>query len=80
MITIPYEDVIEKLRPLVKRVKEQSKRHAATVSFTELSIIAHELGELADAWMKSGLELERNPSPLPSTAFEEDESSWLSPC
>jgi hypothetical protein len=65
MITIPYEDVIEKLRPLVKRVKEQSKRHAATVSFTELSIIAHELGELADAWMKSGLESGTRSEPAP---------------
>ena len=65
MITIPYEDVVEKLRPLVKRVKEQSKRHAATVSFTELSIIAHELGELADAWMKSGLESGTRSEPAP---------------
>ncbi len=65
MITIPHEDVINKLRPLVKRVKEQSKRHAATVSFVELSRIAHELGELADAWMKSGSESGTHSEPAP---------------
>ena len=64
-IAIPYEDVITKLRPLIKRVKEQSNRHAATVSFTELSLIAHLLAELADAWMKNGLEPGTHSEPVP---------------
>ena len=63
--TIPYEDVITKLRPLIKRVKEQSKRHAATVSFVELSRIAFELDELADAWMKNGPEPGTHSEPIP---------------
>ena len=64
-IAIPVEDVIDKLRPLIKRVKEQSKRHAATVSFTELSIIAHELAKLADAWMKNEPEPGTHSGPVP---------------
>jgi hypothetical protein len=64
-ITIPYRDVIDKFRPLIKRVKEQSKRHAATVSFVELSVIAFELGKLADAWMESGPEPGTPSEPVP---------------
>jgi hypothetical protein len=65
MITIPYPDVIDKLRPLIKRVKEQSKRHAATVSFMELSIIAHELEQLVNAWTENGPELGTHSDPVP---------------
>jgi len=65
-ITILYRDVTEKFRPLIKRVKEQSKRHAATVSFTELSIIAFELEQLAVAWTENRPELETHSAPVPS--------------
>ena len=58
-------DDFDKFRLLIKRVKEQSNRHAATVSFTELSIIAHELGELANAWMRSGEEPGTHSTPVP---------------
>lgn len=51
-ITIPLKDMIDKFLPLIKRVKEQSKRHTGTVSLTELGFIAHELKQLADSWMK----------------------------
>lgn len=64
-ITIPYADVVDKLRPLIKRVREQSDRHAATVSFMELRIIAHELKQLADSWMKNGPESETHSEPVP---------------
>jgi hypothetical protein len=65
MLTIPLRDVIDKFRPLIKRVKEQSKRHAATVSFVELSVIAHELGQLADAWTENGTENGTHSAPVP---------------
>jgi hypothetical protein len=65
MITIPYADVTDKFHPLVKRVKEQSKRHAATVSFVELSVIAHELKQLADAWTENGSESGTPSEPVP---------------
>ena len=65
MITIPERDVIDKLRPLIKRVKEQSDRHAATVSFMALRIIAHELKQLADSWMKNGSEFGTPSAPVP---------------
>src|SRR4029077_17213436 len=64
-ITIPYRDVTDKFRPLIKRVREQSKKHAATVSFFELSVIAFELGALADAWMKNGPESGTPSEPVP---------------
>lgn len=64
-IAIPHEDVIGKFRPLIKRVKEQSKRHAATVSFVELSVIAHELEELADAWTENETEPGTHSAPVP---------------
>lgn len=64
MITIPYEDVIGKLHPLIKRVKEQSDRHAATVSFMALRIIAFELKQLADSWMKNGTEPGTHSAPV----------------
>jgi hypothetical protein len=64
-ITIPYEDVVNKFRPLIKRVKEQSKRHAATVSFVELSVIAFELGKLADAWTENEPESGTPSEPVP---------------
>jgi hypothetical protein len=64
MITIPQSDVIEKLYPLIKRVKEQSKRHPGTVSLTELGFIAHELKQLADAWVKDGSESAARSDPV----------------
>lgn len=69
MITIPLRDVVDKFHPLIKRVKEQSKRHTGTVSLTELGFIAHELKQLADSWTKGGSEVERNSKPAPSVAF-----------
>jgi hypothetical protein len=61
-ILIPRSEVIERLRPLIKRVKVQSKRHAATVSFTELGFIAYELEQLADSWVKNEPESEARPA------------------
>jgi hypothetical protein len=71
-ITIPYKDVIDKFRPLIKRVKEQSKRHAATVSFVELSVIAFELGKLADAWTENGTETGTHSAPVPFNSVHKE--------
>lgn len=72
MIMIPQRDVIDKLRPLIKRVKEQSDRHAATVSFMALRIIAHELKQLADSWMKNGPESGTLSEPVPLNRVQKE--------
>jgi hypothetical protein len=48
--TIPLKLVIEEIRPLIKRIREQSKRHEATVSFTELGSVAGDLEILLERW------------------------------
>ena len=63
-VAVPYRD-LDKFRLLIKRVKEQSDRHAATVSFMALRIIAHELKQLADSWMKNEAEPETHSAPVP---------------
>ena len=63
-IAVPRRD-LDKFRLLIKRVKEQSDRHAATVSFMALRIIAFELKQLADLWMKNEAEPETHSAPVP---------------
>ena len=63
-IAVPRRD-LDKFRLLIKRVKEQSDRHAATVSFMALRIIAFELKQLADSWMKNEAEPETHSAPVP---------------
>jgi len=48
--TIAVAQVIEELRPFIAKVKDQSKRHMATVSFTELKIIVSGLERLLTRW------------------------------
>lgn len=69
MITVPYAE-LEQLRLLIKGVKEQSRKNAATVSFTHLAVLAHKLEQLADAWADDGPEAERTPSPSPATGVQ----------
>jgi hypothetical protein len=66
MITVPYAE-LEQFRLLIKGVKEQSRKNAATVSFTHLAVLAHKLEQLADAWADDGPEAERTPDPSPAT-------------
>jgi hypothetical protein len=47
---IAVEAVIKTLRPLVKEVRDQSKRHMATVSFGALGIIAGAFERIFTAW------------------------------
>jgi hypothetical protein len=54
MLTIPMRDVTERLGPLIKKLKQQSKCHAATVSFTTLAVLATELEHLAEEWTSGG--------------------------
>ena len=63
-IAVPHRD-LDKFCLLIKRVKEQSDRHAATVSFMALRIIAFELKQLADSWMKNEAEPETHSAPVP---------------
>lgn len=65
MLTIPARDVAEKFRSLIKRVKEQSNKHPATVSFGALRVIAFELEQLADSWTENGLENGTHSEPVP---------------
>lgn len=66
-ITIPLSDVIDKLRPLIKRVKEQSKRHQVQVSTAELCLIVHALEQLVDSWTKGASENGTRSDPAPLT-------------
>lgn len=65
MLTIPARDVTEKFRSLIKQVKEQSKKHPATVSFGVLAVIAFELEQLADSWTENGSENGTHSEPAP---------------
>ena len=48
--TVTVSEVIDALRPLVKRVKEQSRQHPAMVSQASLSIIASAFEMIFKAW------------------------------
>jgi hypothetical protein len=67
MLTIPMRDVTERLAPLIKTLKQQSKCHAATVSFTTLAVLATELEHLVEEWTSGGKGTERTPNPANST-------------
>ena len=61
MLTIPTRDVTERLNPIVKRLKQQSKCSMATVSFATLAMLAGELDHLVEEWMSGGTGTERAP-------------------
>ena len=61
MLTIPVRDVTERLNPIVKRLKQQSKCSMATVSFATLAMLAGELDHLVEEWMSGGTGTERTP-------------------
>jgi ParB-like chromosome segregation protein Spo0J len=61
--TIPLATVIEEIRPFVKRIREQSKRHEATVSFAELAIIAGDLQIILERWEIGDMRPGRWPRP-----------------
>ncbi len=48
--TVTVSEVIEALRPLVKRIKEQSKQHYAMVSMASLGLIASAFEMIFKAW------------------------------
>jgi hypothetical protein len=71
MLTIPLRDVTERLGPLIKRLKQQSKCSMATVSFATLGVLAGELEHLVEEWTSGGTGTERAPNSANSIALNE---------
>jgi hypothetical protein len=70
MLTIPMRDVTERLNPIIKSLKQQSKCSMATVSFTALIILAGDLEHLVEEWMSGGTGSERTPNSANPSALE----------
>ena len=71
MLTIPLRDVTERLGPIIKTLKQQSKCSMATVSFTTLGVLAGQLEHLVEDWTGGGTGFERTPNSANSTALDE---------
>ena len=71
MLTIPLRDVTERLGPIIKTLKQQSRCSMATVSFSILTALAGQLEHLVEDWTGGGTELERTPNSANSTALDE---------
>lgn len=56
---ISIHELIEKLSPLFARVKDQSMRHVATLSKSELAIIAHQGQRHLDEWASGDVSVRR---------------------
>jgi len=70
MLTIPMRDVTERLNPIIKSLKQQSKCSMATVSFTALIVLASDLEHLVEEWMSGGTGSERTPNSANPSALE----------
>lgn len=62
-ITVALQMVTEELRPLIKRIKEQSKRDVAMISKTEMAMIASEIEILLERWASGDTRPGRWPRP-----------------
>jgi hypothetical protein len=71
MLTIPMRDVTERLNPIIKSLKQQSKCSMATVSFTALVVLAGDLEHLVEEWMSGGTGSERTPNSANPSALDE---------
>jgi len=71
MLTIPSRDLTERLAPIIKTLKQQSKCSMATVSFTTLAVLAGELEHLVEEWTSGGTGSERTPNSANSIALNE---------
>ena len=71
MLTIPLQDVTERLGPIIKTLKQQSRCSMATVSFSILTALAGQLEHLVEDWTGGGTELERTPNSANSSALNE---------
>lgn len=58
-----HPDDLKELRLLIKGVKEQSRKNAATVSFTHLATLATKLEHLLMRWLGDEPEIERTSDP-----------------
>ena len=71
MLTIPLRDVTERLGPIIKTLKQQSRCSMATVSFSTLTVLTGQLEHLVEEWTGGGTGLERTPNSANSTALDE---------
>ena len=71
MLTIPLRDVTERLGPIIKTLKQQSKCSMATVSFSTLTVLTGQLEHLVEEWTSGGTGFERTPNSANSTALDE---------